>query len=206
MFEILAAAGPVVLALGIGALHMLAPDHWVPLTVYCHNKGLPTRKSAAIATAGGLAHVAGSLLAMFFAIGIGLAVVNRFSDLSNDVVGASFVGVGLWMGVKGIRAPPTEDGRVDTSRGAKWLVFATASSPELTIFPIYLAASLNGLGAVAVTLGAFTIGTVVSIVFLTLAGMKGMSRFLTAPGREREIDIAIALILLTLGVTVIAFG
>ncbi len=194
------------LALGIGALHMLAPDHWVPLALYCHAKGITTRRSAAIAAAGGLAHVAGSLLAMLLAIGAGLAIAGSFSSLSNYIIGISFIVIAGWMAFRGLRAPGVEGGPVDTSRGTKWLVFATASSPELTIFPVYLAASVNGPGTVTIALVAFTIGTVVSIVSVTLAGIKGAGRFLNAPGREREIDYLIAAILLFVGFGVIILG
>lgn len=185
---------------------MLAPDHWVPLTVYCHTRKISTGRSAAIAAAGGLAHVGGSLLAMLAAIGVGLAIATTLSDLSKYIIGFSFIGVALWMVVQGLRAPEVVRSNVATSRGTKWLVFATASSPELTIFPVYLAASVYGLGQVTIALLAFTVGTVASIVAVTLAGLRGAAQFLNAPGREREIDYALALILLGLGIGVIVVG
>ncbi len=194
------------LALGIGALHMLAPDHWVPLTIYCHSKGLTPGRSAFLAAAGGFAHVLGSLLVMVLAIAVGFALAASFSQLSNIVVGVSFLTVSLYMVVSGLRAPQTEEGLVDMSSGAKWLVFATASSPELTIFPVYLSASVYGLVGVTASLSAFTAGTVLSIVIVTLAGIKGMGRFLRAPGRKRQIDYAIAIVMAALALFVLTGG
>ncbi len=188
--------------MGVGALHMLAPDHWVPLTVYCHSNGIQLRRTALIAMAGGFAHVAGSLVAMFLAIAVGIAVATSFSGYSSLAVGLSFIAVGVWKLVSAVRAQdPKED--PEPGKGVKWLVFAATSSPELTIFPIFLAASVFGLGVVILSLSAFTVGTVVSLVLVTVAGVKGMGRFLRKPGRERQIDYAIAFVLFALGVVVI---
>lgn len=185
---------------------MLAPDHWVPLTIYCHSKKFTSRRSAVLAAAGGFAHVLGSLVVMALAIAVGFALAASFSQLSNIVVGVSFASVSLYMVVSGFRAPKTEDDRVDLSRGAKWLVFATASSPELTIFPVYLSASVYGFVGVTASLSAFTAGTVLSIVAVTMVGIKGMGRFLRAPGRVRQIDYAIAVAMAALAVFVLTGG
>ncbi|MDV3278549.1 MAG: hypothetical protein LYZ69_08845 [Nitrososphaerales archaeon] len=191
-------------ALGVGALHMVAPDHWVPLTVYSHKKGFSSKKVAIIAALGGFAHVAGSLVVMVAAVVIGFAVAASFSALTNTMVGASFVVVGLYMLVAGMKAPDVEEDRVDVVKGTKWLVFAGASSPELTIFPIYLAANVYGLVGVTISVSAFALGTVLSMVLVTIAGVKGMGRFLRAPGRERQVDYILALVLLALGALVLA--
>lgn len=205
LFEAIGEAWIVFLALGIGAVHMLAPDHWVPLTVYCHSRQFSSQRSAILAAAGGIAHVAGSLIAMTAAVAVGYAVVTNFAGLTQQVVGASFVIVGIYMAYTGYRAGVAEP-RVEASRATKWLVLATASSPELTIFPIYLAASVYGSWGVALSMGAFTVGTVVSIVLTTLAAIHGVGRFLRKPGRSRQIDLALAATLLVLGALVISSG
>jgi hypothetical protein len=191
------------LGLGVGALHMLAPDHWVPLTMYCHSRGVGTRRTALIAVAGGFAHVGGSVVATLLAAAVGLAVATGLSGFSNAVVGLSFVGVGLWMFVSGLRAGDLREEEIRVSWGVKWLVVTATSSPELTIFPILLAASVYGPWAEALSFSAFALGTVVSLVSATVAGVRGMGRFLKAPGRERQIDYAIAAILVSLGTAVL---
>jgi hypothetical protein len=185
---------------------MLAPDHWVPLTLYCHTKGYSTGRTSMIAAAGGLAHVAGSIITMAVAIFVGLALALGFSQFSNYAIGVSFAVIAVYMAFSGFRASETEEGRVELSRGAKWLVLATASSPEPTIFPIYLSASVRGLGLVVASISAFTFGTVVSIVLVTLARMKGLGLFLRAPGREKQIDYAIALVMAGLAIFILAGG
>lgn len=206
MADPLAGIPIVLLALGIGAVHMLAPDHWVPLSLYCHTKSFSQSRTSMLAAVGGLAHVAGSLITMAVALVIGFALALGFSKFSNFTIGLSFAAIAVYMTVSGFRAPETEEGRVELSRGAKWLVIATASSPELTIFPVYLSANIQGLGVVVASISAFTIGTVASIVLVTLAGMRGLGFFLRAPGRERQIDYAIALVMAGLAVFILAGG
>ncbi len=205
MVAIPESAWVVLLGLGVGALHMLAPDHWVPLTVYCHQKEMGVRRTALIAAAGGAAHVAGSLLAMFLALAIGLAVAYNFSQFSAIAVGLSFLAIGVWKLASTLRSRSRKDDPESRDvRGTKWLVFAATTSPELTIFPIFLAASVYGLWVVLVCLLMFALGTVASLVSITVAGVRGMGRFLRGSKREMQIDYAISAILLALGIVVLA--
>ena len=82
--------------------------------------------------------------------------------------------------------------------------FGAAASPDLTILPVFLAASALG-GATAVgSLLVFAIVTVATIVGLTVAASFGAAR-LTAPWVERRANLLTAGTLLVLG-GLIAFG
>lgn len=182
---------------------MLAPDHWVPLTIYAHSNGLRAQRAALIAIAGGLAHFGGSLIAVVLAVVVGLAVSTSFSGFSNTIVGVSFLAVGVWKVASAYREHGPRGNSTQTSIGVKWLVVAATSSPELTIFPVLLAALVYGLGVAAATIAAFAFGTIASFVCITVAGVKGMGKFLRAPGREKQIDYAIGAVLLLLGLAVL---
>ena len=99
--------------------------------------------------------------------------------------------------------PAPRGGRL---RGAAALAvpFGAAASPDLTILPVFLAASALG-GATAVgSLLVFAIVTVATIVGLTVAASFGAAR-LTAPWVERRANLLTAGTLLVLG-GLIAFG
>jgi len=82
--------------------------------------------------------------------------------------------------------------------------FGAAASPDLTILPVFLAASTLG-GSVAVgSLLVFALVTVGTIVGLTVAASLGAAR-LTAPWIERRANLLTAGTLLLLG-TAIALG
>jgi nickel/cobalt transporter (NicO) family protein len=95
------------------------------------------------------------------------------------------------------------------ARGARGLAallvpFGAAASPDLTILPVFLAASALGAGAAIGSLAVFTIVTVVTIVGLTIATALG-ARLLTAPWIDRSANLLTAGILLLIGALVV-FG
>ena len=92
------------------------------------------------------------------------------------------------------------------SRGARGLAallvpFGAAASPDLTILPVFLAASALGAGAALGSLAIFTIVTVVTIAGLTIATALG-ARLLTAPWIDRSANLLTAGTLLLIGVLV----
>jgi ABC-type nickel/cobalt efflux system permease component RcnA len=95
------------------------------------------------------------------------------------------------------------------ARGARGLAalfvpFGAAASPDLTILPVFLAASAMGAGAALGSLAVFTIVTVLTIVGLTVATALGARR-LTAPWIDRSANLLTAGTLLFIGALVV-FG
>lgn len=93
--------------------------------------------------------------------------------------------------------PSGGEGRI-RSAVALAVPFGAAASPDLTILPVFLAASAFG-GATAVgALLVFAGVTVATIVGLTVAATLGVAR-LTAPWMERRANLLTAVTLLVLG-------
>lgn len=95
------------------------------------------------------------------------------------------------------------------ARGARGLAgllvpFAAAASPDLTILPVFLAASALGAGVAVGSLAVFAIVTVLAIVGLTVATALGAGR-LTAPWIDRSANLLTAGALLLIGALVV-FG
>jgi nickel/cobalt transporter (NicO) family protein len=89
------------------------------------------------------------------------------------------------------------------NRGARGLAgvlipFGAAASPDLTILPVFLAASALGVTAAAGSLAAFTVATVATIAGLTTATALG-ARLFTAPWIERRANLITALTLMAIG-------
>jgi nickel/cobalt transporter (NicO) family protein len=82
--------------------------------------------------------------------------------------------------------------------------FGATASPDLTILPVFLAASALGAGAAIGSLAVFTIVTVVTIVGLTVATALG-ARLLTAPWVDRSANLLTAGTLVLIG-TLVVFG
>ena len=95
------------------------------------------------------------------------------------------------------------------ARGARGLAtlfvpFGAAASPDLTILPVFLAASALGAGAAVGSLAVFALVTVLTIVGLTVATALG-ARQLTAPWIDRGANLLTAGTLVFIGALVV-FG
>ena len=82
--------------------------------------------------------------------------------------------------------------------------FGAAASPDLTILPVFLAASAAGVGTAIGSLLAFALVTVATIVALTLLAAAGGSR-LRAPWLDRRGNSLAAATLIVIG-TLVAIG
>jgi nickel/cobalt exporter len=89
-------------------------------------------------------------------------------------------------------------------RGLATLIipFGAAASPDLTILPVFLAASALGAGAALGSVAVFTIVTVATIVGLSVATALG-TRLLTAPWIDRSANLLTAGTLLLIGALVV---
>ncbi len=88
-------------------------------------------------------------------------------------------------------------------RRGSWLTeiavpFGVAASPDLTILPVFLAASAVGVGAAVGTLAAFAVATLLTFVILTLAATIGGYQ-VDWPWLEANGHIVSALVLLVVG-------
>jgi nickel/cobalt transporter (NicO) family protein len=101
------------------------------------------------------------------------------------------------------RPEPAPGGR--TARGLAGLLipFGAAASPDLTILPVFLAASTLGATAALGSLAAFTVATVAAIIGLTTATALG-ARLCTASWIDRRANLITALTLVAIGALVAA--
>jgi nickel/cobalt exporter len=81
--------------------------------------------------------------------------------------------------------------------------FGAAASPDLTILPVFLAASALGTAAALGSLVTFAVATVVTIVGLTTAAALG-ARLFTASWIDRRANLITALTLIAIGALVAA--
>lgn len=86
------------------------------------------------------------------------------------------------------------------ARGVAGLVipFGAAASPDLTILPVFLAASALGTTAAIGSVAAFTVATFATIVGLTTATALG-TRLFTASWLNRRANLITALTLIAIG-------
>src|SRR3954454_11096445 len=90
-------------AMGVGSLHTLAPDHWVPFAALARAQGWSRGRTASITAACGFGHVSVSVLLGVLALVFGLEVLRLVGQRMEAVAGLLLIGFGLAYGLVGLR-------------------------------------------------------------------------------------------------------
>jgi hypothetical protein len=208
-------------AAGVGVGHAVLPDHWVPLAVVSRAQHYPLRRTLRLSTAAGAAHVLLSLLLGAVVIAVGL----RFREVIEHneamivggllaLTGAVFLAIELLGHGHHHHPQPTHGHGHGHGHGpatavasprpkllAVVLPFGAAASPDLTILPVFLAASaLGALAAIGAVL-VFALATLGTIVGLTVLAAGSAARLRSAL-IDRYAGPITALVLLVIGLGV----
>ena len=185
-------------AASVGFGHAILPDHWVPLAVVGRTRHYPLSKVARLSSLAGVAHVLVSVLLGAVIVVVGLQLRSTVEHAQNAIVGSLLIATGLAflvLELTGHGHGHTHDQHThDHRRGhahhddhhepatspasshsllAIMVPFGAAASPDLTILPVFLAATTAGAGAAigsVVVFGAVTIATIVGLTLFAAAG------------------------------------
>lgn len=203
-------------AAGVGLGHAILPDHWVPLAVVGRTRRCPLRRVARLSVLAGIAHVLVSILLGGVIVAVGLQFRSTVHSVQDTVIGTILILTGLGFGVMHLTAhghhhehhhhehsqDHRERGGLSGAMGVM-VPFGAAASPDLTILPVFLAATAVGtITAVAalIVFAALTIGTIVTLTLLAcFGGYQLQGRWL-----ERWGNALTALVLLVIGALVLA--
>jgi nickel/cobalt exporter len=190
-FALLAAAG------GVGFGHAVLPDHWVPMAVLGRTRRYPLPRVARLSALAGVAHVIVSIALGGVIIAVGLQFRSTLQSAQNTIIGIVLIFTGVGFAMLELSG---HDHRRDHAhhhhhdqdhvsagghrhRGCvegKWrglaavmVPFGAAASPDLTILPVFLAASAAGASTAIGSLLIFAVVTISTIVGLTLLACFG---------------------------------
>jgi len=206
----------VAAAAGVGFGHAILPDHWLPLAVLGRTRRYPLGRVARLSGLAGVAHVLVSLVLGGVIIAIGLQFRSLVEHAEGALVGSILIATGvaflaLEIGGRGHGHTHEPSGHHhhhhdhDHPRvrrlAAIMVPFGAAASPDLTILPVFLAATAAGTGAAIGSLVSFTVVTIATIVSFTLLATAGGYQ---ARGRwlERWGNVLTSAVLLVIGVLV----
>jgi nickel/cobalt transporter (NicO) family protein len=178
-------------AAGVAIGHAILPDHWVPLAVVGRTRRYPLSRVARLSGLAGIAHVLVSLALGAIVIAVGLQFRSTIQSAQEAIVGGLLIVTGLGFAVleltgRGHHHGPGHDHDHDhdhahTPTAAKrssglaavMIPFGAAASPDLTILPVFLAATTAGIGIAIGSLLIFAAVTIGTIVGLTVAATRG---------------------------------
>ncbi len=203
-------------AVTLGALHTLAPDHWIPFAACARAQGWSAGRTARVTLACGLGHVSASALLGLLGLLFGREMLLHFGHRMEALAGFLLVAFGLVYAGWGVRKAAGrklhghahahfdhvhEPGRM-TAR-ALFLLFS--ADPCVAVIPLlFAAAPLGTLRTLGVVLlyEAATLATMVGLVLPARAG----ARALRLPWLDHWGDATAGALIVVVGVTVAVLG
>jgi nickel/cobalt exporter len=223
----MSANGPALLAAaaGVGFGHAILPDHWVPLAVLGRTRRYPLSRVARLSGVAGIAHVLVSIILGAVIIAVGLQFRSTIQSTQDTIIGWILIVTGIGFAaleLSGHGHGHAHDHDHDhdhhhthehdhdhggSRRGVGGLAavmvpFGAAASPDLTILPVFLAATAVGVGTAIGSLVIFAAVTIGTIVGLTLAATRGGYE-IRGQWLERWGNAFTALVLVTIGLLVL---
>jgi nickel/cobalt exporter len=191
----MSASAPVLLAAaaGVGFAHAILPDHWMPLATLGRTRRWSLPRLARVSGLAGLGHVALSVVLGAIVIAVGLQFRHSLQSAQDAIVGGLLIVTGLAFLVLQARGhrhhhahehdhaqeqeqeQESEHGHDHRHGGGALAIlipFGAAASPDLTILPVFLAATTAGTATAVGTVllfGAVTIATFVVLTVLVAA-------------------------------------
>ncbi len=213
-------AAPAVLlaAGGVGFGHAVLPDHWVPLAVVGRTQRYPLSKVARLSGLAAVTHVLVSVVLGAVIVVIGLQFKSRVEQAQDAIIGGLLIATGLGFVVLELTRhghrhdhphdhPHFHDDEPSRSRAASLAAvvvpFGAAASPDLTILPLFLAATTAGAGVAIGSVLVFALATIGTIVLLTLIAAAGGYQ-IRGEWLERWANVITAAILIVIGALVLA--
>jgi threonine/homoserine/homoserine lactone efflux protein len=194
-------SGPALLvaAAGVGFGHAILPDHWVPLAVLGRTRRYPLARIARLSGLAGVAHVLVSIVLGGILVAVGLQFRHAVENAQDAIVGLLLIATGAGFAVlevtghghhhhdhdhdhdhdhvhnhgRGHHHHHRESQRGLRGLAAVMVPFGAAASPDLTILPVFLAATTAGAGIAVASLAVFAAVTIATIVGLTLIAARG---------------------------------
>lgn len=200
----------------VGALHSLAPDHWIPFAAVSRARGWTAGRTARVTLACGFGHVTVSALMGLLAAAIGLEVLETLGRRLESVAGLLLIAFGAVYASWGARRALGErlhghahahyDHVHDPSHmSARALFLLFSADPCVAVIPLVMAAVPLGAARVAALVVVYEAATLATMVALVLPARAG-ARVMRAPWLDRYGDATAGGVIVATGVVVSVLG
>jgi nickel/cobalt exporter len=204
-------------AAAVGALHSLAPDHWVPFMAVGRARGWSAAETARVTLLCGFAHVTVSVVLGLLALRLGQGLLEAFGTRLESVAGILLIGFGLAYGLWGLRRAlagrlhghthPHFDHVHDPSQATVLgLVLLFSVDPCVRLIPLILAAAPLGPAKLVGLVVIYEVATIATMVGVVLVARSGAVKALQAPWLDRYGDALAGGLIVATGVAVAALG
>jgi nickel/cobalt exporter len=158
-------------AASVGALHTLAPDHWMPFAALARARGWTPARAVRTTVLCGLGHVTVSAILAIAALSVGLGAAELIGGKLASLAPALLMLFGTVYMLWGLRP---HRHRHEQHGATEWSLFVLFSSdPCVALIPLIIAASGGGWTLIAAVIAAYEIGTIASMSILVVTAHAG---------------------------------
>jgi len=169
----------------VGALHTLAPDHWMPFAALARARGWMPARAARTTVVCGLGHVTVSaalgIAALYAGLGAAQLIGGKLASLAPALLMIFGTAYMLW-GLRPHRHRHEKQGLTERS-----LFVLFSLDPCVAAIPMIIAAATFGWTAVGAVVIAYELATIVTMVLLVTSAHAGV-RVFRAPWVDRYGD------------------
>lgn len=167
---------------GVGILHTLVPDHWLPIALLARQRGWTRAQTARAAIGAGTGHVVSTLIIALIVWGAGALAAARFGRAVSLASSLALVGFGLWIAIASLRELAQGESHDHTHVPERTaLLLIVGSSPMIEGIPAFFAASRYGVALIATMSIVFALSTILTYAVLCVYSAAGMSRIRLGP-------------------------
>lgn len=184
------------IAVAVASLHMVAPDHWLPLTALSLKRGYKRGRALEISALLGLLHgttsVILSLLALF--LGVSIFGMNALKEISIIIL----VAVAVYILLNSMKERKSNRKVENTS-------LLVSIFPDPVLLPIIIASYPLGNGELAAVSITFVVSSMLALLLVLLVVMAGIAKGLSKL-KPATVDSLIVLALVLTAVYIYLFG
>ena len=166
-------------AIGVGLVHSLAPDHWLPFASLAQAQGWSKKKLLFVSFLAGLGHVGSSFVlgALGIVLGMGLAHLEGVESFRGNVAGFLLIGFGIAYALWGLKH--VRDHHLHFHKGeivTFWTLMAIfVFGPCEPLVPLMFLAVKYGWTGIWLTTIAFSVTTVFMVVAQSMLAFMGLN-------------------------------
>jgi nickel/cobalt exporter len=203
-------------AMGVGSLHTLAPDHWVPFAAISRARGWSNGRTLRVTLLCGFGHVTVSAALGLLGLLFGLKMIHAFGQRMEAAAGLLLVGFGLVYATLGLRraagrrlhghAHAHYDHVHHPETMTVWALFLLfCADPCVAVIPLLFAAAPLGALPTLGVVGLYEAATLTTMCVLVLPARAG-ARLLGGAWMDRYADAVAGGLIATVGLVVMGLG
>jgi hypothetical protein len=150
----------------VGALHTLAPDHWMPFAALARARGWTPMRALRTTVLCGLGHVTVSAILGIAALSAGLGIAQFIGGKLASIAPVLLMLFGTVYMLWGLRPHRHRHEKQGVTEGALFVLFS--SDPCVALIPLILASAGGGWPLILGVIVAYEIGTITSMSVLVV--------------------------------------